>query len=244
MIYAYFDDSGKEDDPSNRHICMAGYMGFDEAWDDFEADWRQLLLKHGISWIHMKEIIPLQGEYKNLGWDTAKRDAVLFDFIEIIKDSPFVGFGVGVDTEAWALVPEEEKKKAGNAHDFCFQRIMRGVIDRLEKAAPNDLLQVVFDRDQSVANRRFHLFSRIHESDPRATVYLQSIAFANPKLMLALQAADLLAWETRKELIQKTGGFEPTVRFKEMFSLLPGQPLEYVGEWWDKETVSKKYNKD
>jgi hypothetical protein len=240
VIYAYFDDSGKEADPSNRHICMAGYMGSGEDWDDFEQDWRSLLLKHGIGWIHMKELIHFKGEYKELGWDAAKRDAVLFDFIEVIKDSPFVGFGVGVDIEAWALVPEEEKKKSGNAHDFCFQRIMRGVIDRLEVAAPNDLLQVVFDRDQSVANRRFYMFSRIHQSDPRATVYLQAITFANPKLMLGLQAADLLAWETRKEVSQKSGGFSSTERFKELCTPLPGH-LEYIGEWWDKQTVIAKY---
>lgn len=43
----------------------------------------------------MKELIPIQGEYKKLGWDAPKRDAVLADFVGVIKNTQLIGFGWG-----------------------------------------------------------------------------------------------------------------------------------------------------
>ena len=66
--------------------------------------------------------------------------------------------------------------------------------------------------------------------------YLGEICFSNAPLYPPLQAADLLAWESRKQLIQKIGGFDSTPRWKELFdveglsNLSTG--LEYAGEFW------------
>jgi hypothetical protein len=46
--------------------------------------------------------------------------------------------------------------------------------------------------------------------------------FANSRYYIGLQAARLLAWQTRKEIIQKSGGFDSTAHFKELFALTPG----------------------
>src|SRR3954469_6195702 len=74
MIRAYFDDSGKESTPSGQFVCMGGYLADSSYWESFASEWRQRLLENRISSIHMKDLIPLQGEYKKLGWDAAKRD--------------------------------------------------------------------------------------------------------------------------------------------------------------------------
>ena len=60
--------------------------------------------------------------------------------------------------------------------------------------------------------------------------------FSNAPLYAPLQAADLLAWESRKQLIQKIGGFDSTPRWKELFdveglsNLSTG--LEYAEKFW------------
>jgi hypothetical protein len=59
------------------------------------------MLEYGAP-IHMRDLIPLQGVYKKLGWDTAKRDAVLTEFIQVIKTTRLIGFGVGVDARAFS----------------------------------------------------------------------------------------------------------------------------------------------
>ena len=66
-----------------------------------------------------------------------------------------------------------------------------------------------------------------------------AITFGHPMFFPGLQAADLLAWETRKELA-RDGRFEPTRRWKAMFTRMPDYRLEYViSELWEEEHFEK-----
>src|SRR5664279_194928 len=87
MIRAYFDDSGSESLSSGGHVCLAGYLADDHYWVTFNRLWRHQLVRHGIDCVHMKDLIPLQGGYKKLGWDATKRDRVINDFIRVIQYS-------------------------------------------------------------------------------------------------------------------------------------------------------------
>jgi len=227
-----FDDSGKESEITNRFVCLAGYVAGDLNWTDFAQLWIHSLVKHNISCIHMKDLIPIQGEYKKLGWDVLKRNEVLTDFIDIIKDTDLIGVGVGVDANTWRTLPKELTREHGNAMEFCLQRVSRLIVDRLSKAAPRDLLSLIFDCDIEFASRRFNIFSWVREHNAVAAQYFASIAFANPLYYVGLQAADFVAWLTRKQLIQQTGGFESTQQFKELFELAPGYVPDYLSELW------------
>ena len=239
VIGAYFDDSGKESTPNGDFVCMAGYLADSGFWELFAKSWLQRLLEHGISSIHMKELIPIQGEYKNLGWDAPKRNAVLSDFIHVIKSIGPVGFGVGVDARAW----RELRKLRPNLPDvqtFCFARTMKMVIERMKAAAPRDFVAVYFDPDPEFGAARLRLFDAIWRRDPDAREYLASIKFANNVIYSPLQAADLLAWETRKELVQKAGGFESTPRYKDLFQALEGVDLQYHSELWNEAEIKAR----
>jgi hypothetical protein len=186
----------------------------------------------------MKDLIPLQGEYKKLGWDAAKRDAVLKGFIQVIKATRLIGFGVGVDAQAWRdLRKLNQQLKLPDVQTFCFARTMRMVIEKIKAAVPRDFVAIHFDPDPLFGAARLRLFGEIWERDPTARNYLASITFADKIIFSPLQAADLLAWETRKELIQKTGGFESTERFKELFTALAGIDLQYHSELWNRELI-------
>src|SRR5271168_1449060 len=69
VIYGFLDDSGKEGQATNPYVVMAGYVGSLDSWLELSVKWLNLLVKHGISAIHMKDLIPLTGEYKTRGWD-------------------------------------------------------------------------------------------------------------------------------------------------------------------------------
>jgi hypothetical protein len=42
----------------------------------------------------MKEMVPLSGLYRNLGWDHDKRDAVIQEFVQAINETRMSGIGV------------------------------------------------------------------------------------------------------------------------------------------------------
>jgi len=191
-MYLFCDDSGKESALDNKVVVIAGYMApSNDSWTAFDAFWRSQLLRHGISWLHMKDFLGGYGEYKALGWNWETKKKVLEGFIDVIKMTQLIGFGVGVDAEAWrTIVPKEIVKSEGDCQTFCFTRIMNMVTNRMAIAAPRDSVQLSFDSDETYAAPRFQRFLKAREKYQNARRHLDSFAICDPKRYLALQAAD------------------------------------------------------
>jgi hypothetical protein len=241
VIRSFFDDSGKEGDPDNRIVCIAGYLNASEfRWNMFSEEWSHQLVAHGISWLHMTDLMADADEYAALGWDWPKKKAVLNRFIETIKGSDLIGFGVALDANAWRKIPKEVIRSEGDAQQFCFMRIMRMIVERMKISRPNDYVAVHFDCDRAFSPSRFQRFIGIRDRDPEARRYLQTFTIAEPKLYYPLQAADLLAWETRKDLLRRLGGYESRPEFKEMFEVMSGYFPDYKGEFWDEKEIEEQ----
>jgi len=59
VFQCFFDDSGKESEPTNPIVVMAGYIAVDEIWQRFQNLWGHLLLKHELPDVHMKAILQI-----------------------------------------------------------------------------------------------------------------------------------------------------------------------------------------
>jgi hypothetical protein len=170
----------------------------------------------------------------------AEKKAVLDKFIETIKGSDLIGFGVALDADAWRKLPKEITRVEGDAQQFCFLRIMRLIVERMKKSRPHDYIAVHFDCDRGFSPSRFQKFIALRDHDPDARRYLQTFTIAEPKLYLPLQSADLLAWETRKDLMRRLGGYESRPEFKSMFQVMAGYFPDYKGEFWDEKEIEEK----
>lgn len=244
MFIGYFDDSGQESLSSGPFVCLAGYLAHYSYWERFINQWQHKLMKHNISCIHMKDMVHLAGEYSSLDWDEKKRDEVLLDFIEVIRENHLIGFGVGVDTNAWRDYRKKTnmvKTKVGNVQYYCFARMMRMIFDRFEKALPSELISIVFDTNPEFAANRLKFFQTYRAHEKLLRRYMTSITFADPLSMSGLQAADILAWETRKELIQKAGGHNSTKRYEALMAVLPGYQPDYTNEFWSEKELRERF---
>ncbi len=241
FVHCFLDDSGKESQPTNPFVVMAGYFAEMSVWLQLWQQWANLLVKHQITSVHMKELIPIEGEYKKLGWDIEKRDAAIADFIEEIRKAPVIGIGVAVKMTAWRTVKAANPKLPfGTVQEFVLQRILRGVVERLAILPDVSKVALVFDRDPEFAANRIKVFSWLL-SDPKANKLMASIMFADPHVYPGLQCADILAWETRKELVQKAGSFGSTRRWRAIFERMPEYHLDYMGEFWDEDTFKANH---
>jgi hypothetical protein len=242
MIHLFLDDSGKESQPQNPWVCMAGYLAAYKPLVELNGKWQQLTLRHGIQKIHMKQLIPMTGMYQHLGWDADKRDSVIQDFVRAINETRMSGMGVAVETAAWTKWKKQHPELAwGTIQQFCMERILSRVIGQMHDAGITKTLAVVFDTDPEFGPNRFGLFCALMGHDQRATRRLGSITFAHAAYYPGLQAADLLVWETRKELMQKRDGHNSTRRWQAMFTSMPHYHLEYtVGERWDDQQFERK----
>jgi hypothetical protein len=234
VIHCFFDDSGKESDQGNPYVCIAGYMAIHDAWWTHLANgWGNQLFRHGISWLHMKDFMQNQSEYAALNWDWPKKKSILEEFIAIIKASQLIGFGVAVDAVAWRQFPKELTKAEGTAQEFCFMRIIRMIVERFKIARPDDWAVLYYDCDQGFTPARFQRFIRLRQHDPEVAKYFRGFSIVDPKSFLPLQAADLLAWQTRKDLMRKLGGHDSREEYKLFFeSTLPFDSTDYVSEFW------------
>jgi hypothetical protein len=238
VIEAYFDDSGKETDPAGRFPVVAGYFGDTHWWYEFNARWRHLLNQHGLPYLHMREWLRMAAER---GWSTVKRNTILLEFVDVIRNAHLVGFGCGVDAEVWLALSAQRRKAFGNAQEFCFQRIVRRVADRMSNARSREFVSLVFDQDLEYAPPRLQLYRHIKNGDPRVAQWFTAISFADMRYYEALQAADLLAWQTRRQLINRAAKQPPTAAFRELLTEIPLIDLEYEGEFWNEEHVERYF---
>jgi hypothetical protein len=217
MIEFFADDSGKESWTQETYVCIAGYLGTQNLWDQFMTEWETMRLKNNISEIHMKKLIPLQGEYKKLNWDINKRDAVLLECIDIIKRSNIIPFGTVVDIKAWKKITSN-KKRLYKVQSLCLTLLMTAVMLYMIKIVPNDLIHIVFDTDHEFSKARLDIFFSIREEVPQMRHFLSSITFADRKIYRPLQAADFLAWVLRKVFVQKARGYKSPIKYQALIN--------------------------
>jgi hypothetical protein len=241
MLLGFFDDSGKESDPSNRIVCAAGYLASgSNIWGAFHEIWKNSLLRHGIDCLHMKEVMCEQSKKEPfVNWDWPKKKEVLEEFSSAIKMSHLVGFGVAVDADAWREVPRELTKIEGTAQEFCFMRLIRMVVDRMKRVCPEEHLQITFDCDKGFTPSRFQRFIALRERLKEQDI-LSSFCISEPRHFMPLQAADFLAWESRTQLLRIINGNSPRPEFEHLLTVLPGYFPDYTGEVWDRNAIEQQ----
>jgi len=248
LYWSYFDDSGKWKDSD--YVCLAGYLSDESGWNGFCADWRALLDKHGIPSVHVKDLLPMQGPYRDLGWTLTKRDEVYNEFVSVIRKHVLVGFGMAVDARYWRAMKPEARKLLGDPFMACFQRLMRRITDRLEAAGSQDPMPITFDDCSDYSQKCYSAWSALRKRDPRMMRLISAITFADDEIFYPLQGADVLANETNKHLrnLAKARRVRPDMENlrPEMENLVrslddPPLGIEYVGELWDGPELERAY---
>ena len=238
VIEGYYDDSGKEDD--GPLVCLAGYLApSDTHWPPFADRWGQLLMRHGLDDLHMKTFRRVAQKKE---WDANKQVAVLRDFIDVIRTSQLMGFGVGLDAVAWKALSPERRKSFGNAQEFAFQRILRMTIEKMISVGlTHQHINVVFDQDEAFCAARLKRYFGARKADRIFKQSVPIISFADARICHPLQAADLLVWFSRRRLLQRwVTKQDPDPLFDHLIIPPDGQALHYEWEGWDEKTIHKE----
>jgi Protein of unknown function (DUF3800) len=236
MQIGFFDDSGKESAKDSKIVCLAGFMAHRVVWGPFLNWWANLLSHHGLPSIHMK-VLMSENFLKKTGWDWQKREAVINDFLACIRDARLTGFGVGIDADYWRSLSDKRRKTFGTAQEFAFQRILRLIADRLDLIKDRNFVEVYFDNDIEFSGSRLNRFNHIRQLFNKVRDRFICISFADSLAYGSLQAADILAWETRLNIIRRSADKTQTPRYKALMSILPQGALGPItGEYWDAES--------
>ena len=194
-LVCYLDDSGNKDDPIS---TRAGYIAPAHNWCDFEVHAQELFDSIGLPYLHTVELHMRRGEFK--GWTREQTAEFANVFYKILDQHAYAGFEFSV------LKSEFENKKSvyGVEHQSSpFGFCLHGIVDRLVKddgvkdalALPDVNLSFVVEsgnKNEGDIRRRFNM---IQEQNLARFV---SISFEPKKERIALQAADFLAYFSRR----------------------------------------------
>ena len=107
VFEAFFDESGKRDNPDHRVVAVAGLLANREHWERFDTDWRQALHRAGVPYLHMREFAHFVGPFEKFKNDELGRRSLLAELLDIAT-RPFVTtIGSSVILEHYEALPED-----------------------------------------------------------------------------------------------------------------------------------------
>jgi hypothetical protein len=205
----WFDESGDQEDP--RHTCasMAGYIGAVESWDRFETEWQGVLDEFQIPYLHMKEFGKPIGPYADLMKDSA-RDAMLTRSAEVIGVCGLSAFAAVVRTDDLRRFNRETGLQI-EAYPLALHHLLGEIALRFS-GKMMDLAVDRVARPYAKIDKAFE-YMAAHPLHPECHEIAKNFGLAPLQKGLtfrnvrAMQAADFLAWETRKSVHVKDDYF-------------------------------------
>jgi hypothetical protein len=238
MLSAYLDETGL--DAETDLLWIAGYVADSTTWFDFSREWREGLREHRVTALHMREFTASRGQF--VGWSEPQRKALLTDAISIINAKDVHGIAVGVDKAAFdeAVHSKEGRvnvtltgEPARDPYLWAFHDVVIELANQVDHLQPGERVACVLDRQERLeaASRRIFVGLAGDTTWPRHA-RLGSLSFAAADGCPPLQAADLLAYEVRKERNRRrsTNTRSPRISLSRL-----GRRL-LVARYWDRDS--------
>ena len=209
----YFDGSEGQDTKGDTWVTLAGLAALDRSWAGFESAWGRMLHKRYpiAPYIHMSQIVSGDDPFERVnGWTKEKVLSLVSDAIDLIQSRDSIhSFSCRVNLSARERIMNEGHS-VYDPERLCAEMCSAIVLDWSVKHKLESVY-MFFDRgerfmkqfkDQWLSNRTP---LRQVASDPSKRVWdiIANIIDADKEREPALQAADMIAWATTRDLADK-----------------------------------------
>ncbi len=199
---AYFDDAY---DAGFTLVC--GWVSSIEQWNHFEVDWKLFLVKHDLPYFHMKEFAQSTGPFKKWKNNEIVRKHFLQDAWDIIESRIRRGFVCGV----WDAIYENVNRAyhLDEAFKSCYALAGREAMDwanRYSHIAAKEDVQCVFDdggADKGGLLSAADVSPMVSSPDFEPSRDIQDRKKGVRRGVIQIQAADFLAYEVRKFIVDR-----------------------------------------
>ncbi len=211
--HIYGDESGKMDSGADI-TSFCGYVAHISAWGVFAQNWNNARHKWQVPPLHMVRIMfpdrkPDAWKKVKDDWGTAwekKREIMLRDFGELIRQSDIVCVGALVDAKHFRTLADSDglfrQAHRDPIHMAFHTFVMRG-IDRVEMTDKHSPLGVVIDDDHDFSKRAYDQLASLKATFPRVRERVHAISFVNDSSYPGVQAADMIAYEARRAMVER-----------------------------------------
>jgi hypothetical protein len=235
VLQAYIDDSGNE--PTSPVFVLAGFIATYERWGAFSDEWQAALDEPpGAAYFKMSEAESLRDEFSiRKGWTESKRDDRLITLARII--TKYVAFRVHTSIRheyftkhIKSLRTPKRISPSNNPYFLLFHQLMLTTAAVRSVFGMTEPVDFFFDTHGSIGDDAVHFwdnFERLAKSGSSTdfTPYLsQKPTFRDEKQFKPLQAADLYAWQLRRNFVENRALYMPPRR-----ALVALQPISPIG---------------
>ncbi|WP_458389370.1 DUF3800 domain-containing protein [Sphingomonas sp. F9_3S_D5_B_2] len=236
MLQAFIDDS--ESNTGERRLVLAAYVAPAQEWAEFSDAWEAALHREPrIEYFKMAEAQNRRDQFE--GWSESKRTAKLVDLARVISAfSPLsVDCSMSTAHQKKVLKPYAPYGLATPYYPLVFA-LTCGVARICHSLGVHLPCDFIFDRQDNVSKQVLLFWDHTISQQPPewARLINPSPIFRDDKDFVALQAADMLAWHTRRDL----EGTYPA-QYEQLRDLIripglsysveiPNDVLEYLGE--------------
>jgi hypothetical protein len=241
VFYIYADESGKPQKDDYTSLC--GYVAHEAEWARFLLEWQAVRMKWQIPPVHMARI--MFPERKDDEWLKVrkawgkdwefKRDMMLQELAMTVRGAALVAIGAVVDAKHFrALADSEFKREAKDPLFLALHTVVMRAIEATEvidRCSPIGLI-IDDDRENSIEcyRRLNNLKDHPHLMFAKVRERIRSMTFANDDYYPGLQAADMLAYESRRYMVSRIDNpeAEPSELLMLLTTLFIHQPRLYT----------------
>jgi Protein of unknown function (DUF3800) len=231
MFRIYGDESGKMSANAER-TSFCGYVAHQSIWEAFSIHWDSCRFKWGLPPIHMARIRnperkdddwkKLRDAWGESEWNT-KIAIILRELGEIVRESRIACVGAVVDSKHFRELAAKDtlfKKAHKDPVHTAFHTFIMGAIDKIEVVDKSSPIGVVVDNDKEFAMACYKqlesmksLADHLHPLQPRFARVKQrvhSMCFVDDASFPGVQAADMIAYEARRIMVERMTSPEAT----------------------------------
>jgi hypothetical protein len=187
-------------------------------YPDADQEWAKIKVKWGTVW-------------------QQKRDAMLAEFATIVGRSHCVCVGAVVDARHFEQMPDCKFKR--EMKDPLYLSFYTTVMNSLEKIdrvfSPENTISIIVDDDQEYSLNCYRVLNQMRvQFKDKVGKRIDSMCFGNDKAFPGIQAADMIAYESRARMIAKlSNDTEPSSLFMALTRSGVHQPVLYTSSHLD-----------
>lgn len=196
-LSAFFDESGT--DPKGPAFVMGGFVSSVVEWEKASDAWHTSLHESpAVNSFHHSEAQSLTGEFK--GWKREDADAKVLALAKTIARFDLQGF-ITTISHSW-FAPRDKRAAGGmfgsRIYDHAFLKVVSGVVSYVKFRVPgDDKVDFTFHR-RGELKQCIPVYEELRDHLQPDFMCRAGSCVPGDDSIVALQMADLLAWETLK----------------------------------------------
>lgn len=203
---AYFDESGHPRDPNILSFTIGGCVASCDEWQAFDGAWIKILSDYHMPWFHMVDFEAAKRPPRRTekqpnpyrGWTTKRRHAFLNCLLDILDERQMFYIGTGEYLR-------DLKHRDSVDHYYTYH--YRLCLFHTARFSQGNKVNFVFARQELTDTPKklkeftdyYGLVTKLCSEDPQWHGRLGSVLVDDPRTMPALQAADLIAYESGRK---------------------------------------------